>query len=233
MKDQAAAVAESVERPWPAPDFLNAAQRLRHEFEAAVRLEQSLTQRLTDIQSTAFVRGLPTALIAGGEDVLRKIAAEQDAAQTAVNDKRTALREFLASERQRFFALREEAHTRLRQNISEQFSSAQRAAKELRTALDGVLGAKDEAEVEERMIREWNRIVKKFNSSIPSLNVSAIPSAGGIGTGESLRGSIAEMILQDPSLRELCRGIVAAEAERRERAWAAEEARLAANEMKL
>ena len=228
-----ATAANEVAVTWPAPDFLNAAQRLRTELEAAVRLEHSLTQRVANIQNQAFAKGLPAAVIAGGEDVLRKIAAEQDAAQAAVNDKRTALREFLASERQRFFALREEAATRLRQNISEQFSSAQRAAKELRTALDGVLGAKDEAEVEERMIREWNRTVKKFNSSIPSLNVSAIPSAGGIGTSESLRGSIAEMILRDPSLRELCRGIIVAEAERRQRAWAAEDARLAANEMKL
>jgi hypothetical protein len=229
----AIAVNEVAERTWPAPDFLNAAQRLRAELEAAIRLEQSLTQRVADIQNKAFARGLPTALIAGGAEKLSTLANEQNAASLAVNGKRVALRHFLDSARTAFFAERNRAQEQLRAEIAENFACMQKAATEIRSRLENVLGAAPEAEREERLIHEWNRQVDRFNGQIPTTNTNGITRAARIELGESLRARVEQMILQDAGLRELCRGIIADKAERRERAWAAEEARRAANETKF
>lgn len=230
MTNQSAAVAESAERTWPAPDFLNRAQRLRYELEAAIRVEQPLAQRIAEIQNAAFAKGLPVAVVAGGTDELEKLSDKQVAADLAVSEKRKELRSFLNTERAGFFSLREQAHESLRPEISERFVRVQKAAAELRAALVDLLGAEAESLREEKLIREWNRAVRKFNQTIPAVNVNAIPSATGIDPGESIRSLVEGIIRQDNNIRELCRDFLSREAERREMAAANEEARIAQKE---
>ena len=236
MKDQAAvAVAESAESTWAATvaDFLIRAQRLRGEVEAAVRVAQQKSQRVADIQNKAFARGLPTSVIAGGADAMKKFSDEQDAAELAVNEAREALRRFLNSAPAGFYAERDRGYERLRPEISEDIACIQKAAAEILARLENLLGAGRagaEASRQEGIIRRFNREVEKFNKSIPSVNVNAIPNARGIGIGESIRSRVEAMILQDKNSRELCGGILAREAERRARAVAVEEARIANNE---
>lgn len=211
---------------WPAADFVNTAQRLRYELEVAIRRENELAQRIDNIQNAAFAKALPVTLVAGGKDELKKLSDERNAAILGVNQKREALRQYLNVERAKFFAVKERAFEHLRTGVSERFARAQAAATELCAALSDLLGTEAECARQERLIREWNRTTKKFNRSIPSVNINGIPSVAGIGPGESLRSHIEGMLIQDSSIRELCRNILSREAQRREQAVALEEARI-------
>lgn len=225
MTNQSATVTEPARETWPSPDFLNKAQRLRYDLEAAIRDEQQLTQRVTDIQNRAFNTGIPVAVIVGGADKLSKLAAEQEAASEAVNQKRAELRDFLNSSRAGFFSLREESHESLRPGISEKFARVRECAAEVLAELRGLLGAEAEAVREEKTIRQWNREVRKFNRTIPAINSAAIPAAAAIGTEESIRALVVSFLMQDQNIRELCRDYLSREGEKRERAAANEEAR--------
>lgn len=227
MKNQSvAAVAEPTRETWPAPDFLNTTARLRHELESAIRHEKDLAQRVASIQDAAFKKALPAAMLAGGPDKLETLSNEQAAAMVAVNQKREDLRRFLTASRGGFFALRNRASEQLRAEISERFARAQEAAAEVCVAVRGFLGADVEAKREEKLIRQWNREVKKFNRSIPATNVNAIPGVAGIDPSESIRSHIIGMLLGDPNIRMLCPDFLAHEAQQRDRAVALEEARL-------
>jgi len=226
---------QEVATTWAATvtDFLIRAQRLRGELEAAVRVAQQKTQRMADVQNKAFARALSTAIVAGGPAELKKFSDEQDAAEFTVNEKREALRHFLNSAPAGFFAERDREYEGLRPEISEDIACIQKAATEIFARLENLLGAgRAGAEVsrQEGIIRRFNREVEKFNKSIPSVNVNAIPRAAGIGLGESVRTRIEKQLLQDKNIRELCMGILSREAERRARAAATEEARIANNE---
>ncbi|MGB7024869.1 MAG: hypothetical protein WBD73_13805 [Candidatus Acidiferrales bacterium] len=221
---------QEVATTWPVPDFLNRANRLRNELEAAIRVEQQKAQQVAGVQDTAFAKGLPTALVAGGAEKLQKLSDEKDAASLAVNQKREALRHFLNSERAGFFSLRDRAHERIRTEIAENFARMQMAATEICARLENLLGAAAEAEREEKLIRFWNREAQRFNRTIPAVNVNAITSAARIDLGESIRARIEGLLLQDKNTRELCREPLSREAQRRERAAATEEAREAQKE---
>jgi len=228
-----ASAVNEVATTWAATvaDFLIRAQRLRGEVESAGRVAQQKAQRVADIQDKAFARGLPNFVIAGGADAMKKFSAEQDAAELAVNEAREALRRFLNSTPAGFFAERDREYDGLRPEISEDIACLQKAAAEISARLEKLLGAGRagaEASRQEGIIRRFNREVEKFNKSIPSANVNHIPRAMGISPSESIRARIEGQLLQDRNIRELCMGILACEAERRARAAAAEEARIAA-----
>lgn len=221
-----AAVAEPAELTWPSPDFLQTAVRKQREIDTAVRIEKDLAQRVASIQDAAFAKGLPVYVIAGGEAEFKKLCDEQGAAALAANNKREELRNFLNSSRAGFFATRERAQEQLHAAIAEQFARAQKLAEELCELLTGSLGVESECERQEVLIRAWNRLVKKYSRTIPSTNVNAIPGVAGIDPAESLRSIVVGMLLSDPNVRELCRGILAREEERRARTVAFEEVRL-------
>lgn len=222
--NNATAVAETA--AWPPPDFLRNAQMLRAQLEEAVRHEEDLSRRIAAIQDVSFKKALPVSVVAGSAEKFAELSNQHAAAATTANEKRNALREFLHSSRAGFFKLREERYMTLRPEIGRRFARAQAAATELRSALGDLLGAKEEAEAEGRLLREWNRTIRKLNRSIPAVNVNAIPSASGIEPGESIRSRIEGLFFEDPGIGELTRAFLAREAKERERIARQEELRL-------
>lgn len=228
---QSFAAAETAEQAWPTTDFLVTACALRRELEAAARCASDCSSRVANIEKAAFDKALPAAMLAGGADKLAKLGAEQDAANLAVTQKRAALRLFLETERAKFFSLRAQELEHLRAGMSERFARAQKAAAELCAALVDLLGTEAECARQEKLIGEWNRAVKTFNRTIPTVNPSAIPGGIGIASGESIRTQVEGMLLADKNVRQLCRDFLTAKAQQRERAAELEEAKIAQAEV--
>lgn len=205
----------ATEAPWPRPDFAAAVMRLRADLESAVRVEKSKAQEIAGLQDLSFTRGIPASVLAGGQDRLEKLGNKQDAAQVAVQRARDALRKFVDDERAIFFTRKDDARRRLNTEITAQFERAKAAASELIARLQERLGAASEIADEEQRIRVWNRVAKRLNSSIPVENVTGIPGIALIDSGESFRTTIAQMLLGDPQLRELVRGILERDNEQR------------------
>lgn len=200
---------------WPAPDFEAQVQRLRGELETAVRVEKDATLRVEQLQEKADARNLPLSMF---KDEVAKLNAEQSLAIIAVHEKRNEMRKLLEFERAKFFALKEEAALRLQPEITAKFLRAKQAAQELQAVLSTRLGAKSEIEFQERQIAAWNRLAKRINRAIPRVNAHVIPGVGYVSMDESLRGAIEQMFFKDAATRELCRGIIGAEGEKRQNA---------------
>ena len=210
----------AVEQPWPRSDFEKQFQRLRGELESAVRVEKSKAQEIAGLQDLSFTRGIPASVLAGGQDKLEKLAHEQDAAKLAVQKQRAELRAFVDTERARFFTLKNDARRRLNPEITAQFARAQAAAGDLTALLREWLGTKNEIALEETQISVWNKIARNLNRLIPAENVNNVPAVGLIDLGESLRSSVAGMLVADRDLRDLVRFFLARDADARQRAAA-------------
>lgn len=205
---------------WPSPDFEQQVQRRRNELEAAIRAEKDATRHVEKLQEKADARNLPLSMFKSEVDRLNEA---QSRAIRAVNEKRDELRRFQEAERAKFYVLKNTASRNLLPEISVQYKRAREAAAALHEILTQLLGAKDEIAFEEIQIKRWNRAATRINRAIPGLNTAGIPRVNFVMPGDSLRTQIAQMLIEDAYLRELCRGILATDAEKRQADEAREE----------